>query len=170
MIYQLSDRFIVKSDLQRTWDFFSRAENLPKITPAWMRFKIETPGPIVIQRDTILDYTIRWMGIPIGWKSQIIDWSPPGQFIDLQLRGPYVLWHHQHSFEQTEGGTLCSDRVNYQVPGWMLGRLMNVLVVRRQLLEIFEYRRKVIAEELGGVREVEAVSIKAVEVRGKEDV
>ena len=162
MIYQLTDQFVVKSDLEQTWDFFSKAENLPRITPAWMRFEIKTPPPINIRQDTILDYAIHWMGIPMGWKSQIIDWSPPRQFIDLQLRGPYELWHHQHTFTASEEGTICTDRVTYKVPGWIVGRMMNAMIVRRQLTGIFEYRRTVIAKELGMVREIQPVKIKSV--------
>jgi ligand-binding SRPBCC domain-containing protein len=155
MFYELTDHFIVKSDLPTTWDFFSKAENLPRITPAWMKFEIRTPQPINIQQDSILDYTIRWMGIPLAWRTRIIDWAPPRQFIDLQLRGPYSLWHHQHTFTATEEGTACTDRVLYRVPVPLLGRVMNTLMVRKQLIGIFEYRRKVIAEELGWVRAVQ---------------
>jgi ligand-binding SRPBCC domain-containing protein len=152
MFYQLTDQFIVKTDLQQTWEFFSRAENLPRITPAWMKFEVRTPQPIVIGQDTQLDYTIRWMNIPIGWRTRIIDWSPPHQFIDLQLRGPYSVWHHQHRFTPVEQGTACSDRVLYKIPGGPVGPLMHAMTIRRQLIGIFEYRRKVIAEQLGWVR------------------
>jgi ligand-binding SRPBCC domain-containing protein len=162
MFYELTDQFIVRSDLQKTWDFFSRAENLPRITPAWMKFEIRTPQPIEIQQDTLLDYTIRWMGIPLRWRTRIIDWSPPRQFIDLQLRGPYSLWHHQHRFAACEEGTICSDRVTYKVPVPGVGRIMNALVVRRQLTGIFEFRRRVIAQELGLVREVQGVVVRAI--------
>jgi ligand-binding SRPBCC domain-containing protein len=154
MHYQLTDSFVVKSDLQATWDFFSRAENLPRITPDWMRFEIRTPTPIAIAQDSILDYTIRWMGIPIKWRTRIIDWSPPRQFIDLQLRGPYALWHHQHTFSAGEDGTVCTDQVLYRVPVPIIGRVLNGLMVQKQLVGIFEYRRKVIAKELGWVRAI----------------
>jgi ligand-binding SRPBCC domain-containing protein len=153
--FELTDHFVVKADLDRTWDFFSSAENLPRITPAWMQFRILTPPPIVIQQDSILDYEIRWMGIPLRWRTRIIDWTPKRQFIDLQLRGPYALWHHQHTFTPCDEGTICTDRVTYQVPGHVVGRVMNALIVRKQLTGIFEFRRKVIAEELGWVRGVQ---------------
>jgi ligand-binding SRPBCC domain-containing protein len=152
MYYELTDHFVVKSDPDTTWDFFSKAENLPRITPAWMKFEIKTPQPIHIQQDAILDYTIRWMGIPIGWRTRIIDWSPPRQFIDLQLRGPYSVWHHQHTFTPSEEGTICRDRVCYKVPVPGIGRIMNSLMVQRQLIGIFEYRREIITKELGWVR------------------
>ena len=155
MYYQLTDSFVVRSDLQKTWEFFSKAENLPRITPTWMKFEVVTPQPIQIQQDSVLDYRIRWMGIPIGWKTRIIDWSPPRQFIDLQLRGPYSLWHHQHTFSQSEEGTICTDRVLYRVPVPVLGRVMNSLMVKRQLVGIFEFRRRVITQELGWVRSIQ---------------
>jgi ligand-binding SRPBCC domain-containing protein len=114
-----------------------------------MNFSILTPSPIQIQQGTILDYQIRVMGIPLHWRSQIIDWSPKRQFIDLQLRGPYALWHHQHTFTPGDHGTICSDRVIYKVPIPIIGRVMNSLLVRRQLMEIFQYRRTIISKELG---------------------
>jgi ligand-binding SRPBCC domain-containing protein len=160
--YELTDHFIVKSDLQKTWDLFSKAENLPRITPAWMQFEIRTPQPIDIRQDSILDYTMHWMGIPLGWRTRIIDWSPPRQFIDLQLRGPYSLWHHQHTFTPGEEGTICTDRVLYKVPVAGIGRIMNRFVVQPQLLGIFEYRRKMITQELGWVRALQDVMVKRV--------
>lgn len=151
MYYELTDHFVVASGAAETWDFFGKAENLPVITPPWLKFTVLTPSPIVIGAESLLDYTISWMGVPIKWKTRIIDWSPPRQFIDLQIRGPYTLWHHQHTFEPCERGTRCRDRVIYKIPVPGMDRVMNKLVVSRQLLEIFRFRRKVIGEKLGWV-------------------
>jgi ligand-binding SRPBCC domain-containing protein len=152
MHYELVDSFEVGADLDRAWRFFGTAENLPKITPPWLRFTLETPGAGPIGQDSILDYTIRWMGIPVKWRTQIIDWSPPRQFVDLQVRGPYALWHHQHRFEATSGGVACFDRVIYKLPLPIVGSIVHATMVKRQLLEIFRYRRMVIGEHLGGIR------------------
>jgi ligand-binding SRPBCC domain-containing protein len=155
MYYELTDRFVVSADLQRTWAFFSSADNLPRITPPWLKFTVQTPGPIVLHNDSQIDYTIRWMGLPIHWRTRIIDWQPPRQFIDLQIRGPYRLWHHHHTFAATSEGTECSDRVTYALPFPPLDRLAHAVSVRRQLMDIFGYRRKVIGSELGWVRAVQ---------------
>lgn len=154
MYYQLTDRFTVTASLAQSWAFFTTAENLPAITPPWLAFQIHTSAPITIQQDTLLDYTIRWNHFPIRWRTRIIDYSPPHQFIDLQIKGPYRLWHHQHRFSPADtGGTHCEDRVIYSLPFGPLGRATHWLFVRRQLLEIFQYRRKVIAERLGVIPE-----------------
>ena len=156
MYYELTDRFVVAADPDRTWQFFSTADNLPAITPPWLGFTARMPAAATIGPDVLLEHTIRWMGLPVGWSSRIIDWSPPRQFIDLQVRGPYALWHHQHRFEPVAEGVECFDRVIYRLPMGWLGRAAHSVVVRRQLLEIFRFRRKVIGERLGWVRAVQA--------------
>jgi len=155
MFYQLNDSFIVKSDLPTTWKFFSMAENLPRITPSWLKFTLLTPAPIEIKQDTVLDYKIKSNGLPLRWRSLIVAWEPMKMFIDTQARGPYASWVHRHTFEQTPEGVLCGDQVTYKLPGGPIGRVVNSLMVKRQLTEIFRYRRKMITQELGWVRAVQ---------------
>jgi ligand-binding SRPBCC domain-containing protein len=152
MYFELSDHFIVAAPLSKTWEFFSSAANLPRITPPWMKFRIETPSPIQMRADLLLDYTIRWMGMPIKWRTRIIDWTPMRQFVDLQLRGPYAMWHHQHRFVENREGTECFDRVIYRLPGGPIGSLFHPILIRRQLIDIFRYRRNAIGECLEGIR------------------
>jgi ligand-binding SRPBCC domain-containing protein len=57
----------------------------------------------------------------------------------VQLRGPYALWHHVHTFEERDGGTLCLDRVRYRPRG---GALVNWLFVRRDVKRIFQCRQQ----------------------------
>ena len=156
MYHELTDHFEVAAGPDRTWAFFATADNLPLITPPWLNFRITGGKTPPIGQDALLDYTIRWLGIPVKWRTKIIDWSPPRQFVDLQVRGPYALWHHQHTFAPTPaGGTECRDRVIYRVPVPVAGRVVHAAIVRRQLLGIFRFRRKVIGEQLGWVRAVQ---------------
>ena len=155
MYYELTDHFRVAADVEQTWAFFSAAENLPAITPPWLAFTNRAAGPVPIENDALLDYTIRWMGVPVKWRTKIIDWDAPRQFIDLQIRGPYALWHHQHTFTPARdggAGVVCFDRVIYRLPLGPIGRLTHAAIVEKQLMEIFRYRRRVIGERLGWVR------------------
>ena len=68
----------------------------------------------------------------------ITEWQPPHHFVDRQLRGPYTLWHHTHTFEELNGGTLCLDHVRYRPRG---GALVHWLFVRRDVERIFTYRQ-----------------------------
>ena len=121
----------------------SPPRNLETITPPWLQFKILTPDPIEMRAGALIDYQIKIHGIPVGWRTEIETWDPPHRFVDVQLRGPYRLWHHTHTFTERDGGTLCVDEVRYRPIG---GALIDRLFVRRQVEEIFTYRRQRLQE------------------------
>ncbi len=119
--------------------FFADAQNLDALTPPWVKFAMLTPGLIEMHAGTLIDYRLRVHGIPIRWRTEISEWQPPHHFVDRQLRGPYTLWHHTHTFEERNGGTLCVDRVRYRPRG---GTLVQWLFVRRDVERIFQYRQQ----------------------------
>jgi ligand-binding SRPBCC domain-containing protein len=124
---------------EEVFAFFADAVNLELITPPWLRFQILSPLPIAMRQGALIDYRLRLRGVPLGWQTQISVWEPPLRFVDAQLRGPYRRWVHEHLFEESDGGTLCRDRVEYAVPGgWLVERLL----VRPDLDRIFAYRRE----------------------------
>ena len=127
--------------------FFAAAENLERLTPPWLHFRILTPTPIAMRRGALIDYRIRLHGLPLRWRTEIAEWEPPFRFVDTQLRGPYRLWVHTHTFTEAPGGTLCEDEVRYAVPG---GRLVDALFVRREVERIFAHRRTALDALLGG--------------------
>jgi ligand-binding SRPBCC domain-containing protein len=102
-----------------------------------------TEGPTEMRQGTLIDYRIRLRGIPLRWQTRIDIWDARRRFIDIQVRRPYQRWYHEHVFEPKDCGTLCSDRVDYAVPG---GALVDRLFVQRDLERIFEFRRKKLLE------------------------
>jgi ligand-binding SRPBCC domain-containing protein len=128
--------------------FFAQAENLERVTPPWLRFSIATPTPIEMRVGTVIEYRIKVLALTMGWRSEILEWEPPHQFVDNQIKGPYRRWHHRHLFEERDGGTLTRDVVDYCVPG---GRLIHALLVRRDVERIFGYRQQVLGELFGGL-------------------
>lgn len=128
------------------FSFFSDPHNLEHLTPSWMHFRIETPSPIAMAAGTRIQYTIRWHGLPMRWLTEIVEWEPGRRFVDLQLRGPYRLWHHTHTFEPDGDGTIMEDIVEYALPLGLIGRLAHWLAVRKDLQRIFDYRAVRIAE------------------------
>ena len=129
--------------------FFAQARNLETITPSWLNFEVLTPAPIQMRPGTLIDYRIRVHGVPFRWRTEIAEWQPPHRFADVQLRGPYTLWHHTHTFEERDGGTLCADRVRYWPRG---GALVNWLWVRRDVQRIFQFRHRRLKELFGSQR------------------
>jgi ligand-binding SRPBCC domain-containing protein len=129
--------------LDEVFPFFADARNLEELTPDWLSFTVLTPDPIPMAVGTTIDYRLAWRGIPLRWRSEIAAWDPPYRFIDRQLRGPYRLWHHEHRFEERNGGTDVIDVVEYAVWG---GAIAVSLGVRRDIQRIFDYRRERLVE------------------------
>jgi ligand-binding SRPBCC domain-containing protein len=104
-------------------------------------------APDEISEGAKLTYRLRLFGIPIRWETEIVDWSPPRQFTDVQRRGPYPLWEHTHRVEAAAGGSAIIDEVRYGLPGGPLEPLVDA-VVRRWLAAIFDFRAKRLRELL----------------------
>jgi ligand-binding SRPBCC domain-containing protein len=133
------------------FEFFADARNLERLTPPWLSFRILTPVPVPMRAGARIDYRLRLRGVPVRWRTEIEAWEPPARFVDVQLRGPYRLWHHTHTFDARDGGTLCRDFVRYAVPG---GRLVERWLVRPDVERIFAFRRQALLEAFGaeGIR------------------
>jgi len=135
--------------IETVFAFFADAHNLEAITPPWLRFSILSPEPISLQAGAQIVYRLRWHGFPLRWVTEIRTGEPPTQFIDVQLQGPYRLWHHTHRFHSLEGGTLMRDAVRYALPFGLLGRLAHAWPVQADLKTIFDYRAGKVSELLG---------------------
>jgi ligand-binding SRPBCC domain-containing protein len=129
---------------ERAFAFFADAHNLEAITPPWLGFRITTPGTITMRPGALIDYRLKLHGIPLRWRTRIEAWEPPHRFVDVQLRGPYRLWEHTHTFEPDGDGVVISDHVRYRVPFERLARRL----VRRDLERIFDHRQAAVARLL----------------------
>lgn len=132
----------LNASLEQVFEFFSRAENLNQVTPPHLHFKILTPLPLQMKLGAIIDYQIQLSGVPFHWRTLITSWEPPFRFVDEQMKGPYKLWHHQHTFEQCDGYVLMTDCVHFLSPGWFLEPLINRFFVEPKIKEIFNYREE----------------------------
>ena len=148
-VYKLNRELWVPRPLPAVFEFFSRADNLERITPPWLSFRILTPAPIEMTEGATIGYALRVKGIPLRWLTQIERWNPPFEFVDVQAKGPYKLWRHTHRFSDLAGGTSIADTVEYALPFGVLGRLTHRFQVARDLAQIFDYREQRVRELLG---------------------
>jgi len=145
-IFALDSELWLRHPIQEVFAFFSDASNLETITPPWLNFEIRTGRPLEIRQGIVIDYRLRLHGIPFSWRSFISVWEPPHRFVDEQVRGPYRLWRHEHTFAEKDGGTLVRDHVDYAVRG---GQIVQGLMVAPNVARIFEFRRRKLSEIFG---------------------
>jgi ligand-binding SRPBCC domain-containing protein len=93
----------------------------------------------------ILQYMVRpVLSVPVYWMTEITHVSEKKYFIDEQRFGPYSFWHHQHHFKEVSGGVEMTDIIHYKLPFWFIGDIINTVMVKKKLKEIFDYRHKVV--------------------------
>lgn len=137
---KLHSETIIAENRENLFDFFCKAENLEVLSPPWLKFKIVTPLPIEMGVGTRIDYKLKIHGVPIQWRTEIVEWNPPYSFTDSQIKGPYNTWIHQHVFEEVDGGTLMHDIVDFASPGLFLEPIVHRLMIKPDLVKIFRFR------------------------------
>jgi len=140
---------VVPVDVTEAFAFFADPWNLEAITPPWLRFRIlEAPG--TLQKGSLLVYRLRLFGLPLRWRTEIVDWRPPLGFTDVQVSGPYRRWEHSHRLRPVDSGTEIYDHIVYRLPLEPLGDLLAPLTVRPWLTAIFDYRAHQTEARLSG--------------------
>lgn len=141
----ITEQWVPKSK-EEIFPFFANEKNLEEITPPWLNFRVLTKSTEQISTGTEITYSLRMHGIPIKWRTKILDWTPTDQFVDNQESGPYKKWHHRHLFEPLGNGTLMRDYVRYKLPLGRIGEIVAGALVRKDVHSIFNYRQKIIAK------------------------
>lgn len=135
--FRLTAKMSVNLPIEEVFGFFADANELERITPPWLNFRVLTQPPIEMKAGLLLDYRLQVHKIPIKWRTEICDWEPPYRFVDQQLKGPYKRWYHEHKFEEVDGNTIVHDDVHYIPRG---GKLIHRWMVKPDLEKIFRFR------------------------------
>lgn len=151
-IYTLTSEQVLNIPINKAWDYFSSPENLSKITPVKMGFKITSKVDRKAYKGQIISYKVfPFPFMKINWVTEITQVKEKEFFIDEQRFGPYLMWHHEHWFEElTDGNTLMKDKISYKIPFGFLGHLAQILFIKKQLKAIFSYRYTTLEKMFNG--------------------
>ena len=147
-IYTLVAHQIIEANIDEAWDFFSSPANLRMITPPDMGFVVTSPvSDKKAHAGQIISYKLSpVMKIKTNWVTEITHVAEKRYFVDEQRKGPYRMWHHEHHFKDLDGRVEMTDRVTYQLPFGLLGKMAHGMFVKQKLREIFVYRKMKIEE------------------------
>ena len=147
--------------LEQVFEFFSNPENLPRIMPAatatrLISLKREPPpstaatpslgtaagvGSVIVTSFRVFPL----LPVRAQWIARITEFERNHHFADVQDKGPFKSWHHRHEFalEVRDGtnGTIVTDLIDYEVGFGFLGKIANVLFVRRSMERTFTQRQ-----------------------------
>lgn len=149
-IYTLHKKLKLPITLDQAWNFLSNPKNLKTITPDSMNFQMVSVVDRPLYTGQIIQYTVTpLLSIKAKWVSEITHIEEKKYFVDVQMFGPYALWHHKHFIKEVEGGVEMEDIIDYKVPLGILGQLVHPILVKPKLEEIFSYRQNKLIELFG---------------------
>ncbi len=149
-MYTLYKETLVETTMEKAWDFIRSPANLNLITPDDMAFEIITDLPDEMTEGMLVQYNVQ---LPLlgkqPWLSELKHIVPGKSFVDEQKVGPYKLWYHYHEIRPEKGRVLFIDRVTYEVPFGLLGKLVHALFIGKTLERIFKFRETRFNDLLG---------------------
>lgn len=158
-LYKIEARQFIPIGIDEAWDFFRSPKNLSEVTPSDVGFNITSisgKGDDVMYEGMLINYVVSpFPFAKMRWCTEITHIQDKKCFIDEQRFGPYKMWHHEHWFEETKGGIIAIDQVYYGIPLGIIGQLMNGLVVKGKLKEIFDFRSEALQKKWPGTKPAE---------------
>ena len=146
-VYRLHNQQFLPMSLRDAWIFFSNPQNLQKITPEELDFRMTSPDEGKVYLGKIINYRIRLNRVfKMNWVTEITGMIHEDYFVDEQSFGPYKMWHHRHTFEEVEGGVLITDTVHFKIPFSLIAPLAYRFFVKQNLKQIFNYRTEKLNE------------------------
>lgn len=140
-MYRFEQQQLIKSDLDRVWNFFSNPRNLQSLMPDDMAFETLDEIPESMYPGLLLRYRVApLLGIRLPWTSRIEFVEERKYFVDTQSEGPFRFWHHEHRFEEHDEGVMVKDILHYRLPLEPFSKLFHHSVVRKKLDNIFQTR------------------------------
>ena len=141
----------INAPLAKVWAFHQDIESLVKLSPPEDEVEIEYADKPLREGSRIVINSKGPLTSRIEWTAKIVEQREPhavvfgeeARFVDVQERGPFALWRHEHEFEHVdEKTTRCRDRITYRAPLGPIGWLLDVIFVRRKLSRMFRYRHQ----------------------------
>jgi ligand-binding SRPBCC domain-containing protein len=97
-----------------------------------------------------LNETVTWRGKHFGFylthKSRMTAMNFYEYFVDEMEEGSFKTFKHEHFFEEQNGVTTMTDKLCYQTPFWIFGKVFDYLFLKRHLTNFILERNRVLKD------------------------
>lgn len=97
-----------------------------------------------------LNETVTWRGKHFGvyltHKSRITAMNFYDYFVDEMEEGKFKFFKHEHFFEEQNGITIMKDKMQYESPFGIFGKVFDSLFLKKHLIQFLLERNKVLKE------------------------
>ncbi len=139
-----TEEFVARSRIdlpaQAVYDWHAREGAFERLAPPWETIRVVESG------DGVVDGSRAVIEVRVGpfksrWVALHENVDPPNGFVDVQERGPFAHWRHQHCLDSAgDSSCILEDRIELALPLGALGRAFGLASVRRKLDRVFRFR------------------------------
>lgn len=91
---------------------------------------------------------VTWEAKHFGIRQQlsveITKFDKPYFFEDKMTKGVFKSMRHEHYFKEIDGGTLMTDKFEYQVPFGFIGELFDKIILKKYMIDFLLTRNRII--------------------------
>ena len=127
----------IKQPLNNVFDFYSNPRNINLLTP-WFA-KVSCTPEKKISKNEIFTIEINMFGIKNKVEILIKNYEENKLFTDLQIKGPFNYWEHNHIFKYENNETIMYDVINYNSKFKLLDKMYIFHLIFKI---VFYYREK----------------------------
>jgi ligand-binding SRPBCC domain-containing protein len=92
--------------------------------------------------------TVTWQGKHFGFylthKSRITAMNLHDYFVDEMVEGKFKSFRHEHFFEEVNEETIMIDKLQYETPYGVFGKLFDFLILEKHLTNFLLERNKIL--------------------------
>lgn len=134
-------------DQKTVFDYHARRGAIDRLIPPWERVKIlKRNDSLVVGSEVLLQQSLG--PLKMEWLAKHTAFEPPKRFQDIQVRGPFRSWIHDHLIESTSDRTSrLTDSAQYRLPYGLLGRVGSHWI-QAKVASMFDYRHHTTLEDL----------------------
>lgn len=133
--------------LSTLFEWHLREGAFERLNPPWQ------PLSIISKKGSIEDGGIVTVKLPvignhgIKWKVKHADYIKEKSFKDIQTKGLFSHWEHQHNFFEFENKSVLEDKITYNLPLGLIGKIFSP-IIDNNLTSMFRYRHRITKMDL----------------------
>jgi ligand-binding SRPBCC domain-containing protein len=141
IVRELVFESVIPCSVEELWEFHGSLEALRVLTPPGRELQV-VGEDIEVRNGATHKVRVKQFGLWIDWHAEISEVEPPHQFVDTAVKSPFKFWQHRHEFLPHADGALLRDTVRYELPFGVFGRIVDTLVVKRDIEKLFAFRHR----------------------------
>ena len=144
--FHYSSMLPATSDVAFAWH--EKPGAFQRLSPPWKSINVLEQRGTIHDGDELL-LRIKVGPVKINWLARHQNFQAGKQFEDVQVRGPFASWIHNHRFESTNGNSCrLHDQIEYRFPVGKIGAFLAGKRFSHQMKALFEYRHRQTKEDL----------------------